>query len=73
DQVVRYRKATGGTVTVRCRGKAIRRDGQPVRMLGAHTLVDDTDEQRTSRLLADTVNFSGDAIILWSNTEGVSR
>lgn len=37
DQVVRYRHKDGSTVWVRCRGLIIRRDGKPVRMLGAHT------------------------------------
>ncbi len=38
DQVVRYRHNNGSTVWIRCRGIAIRdENGQPVRMLGAHT------------------------------------
>ena len=38
DQVVRYRHRDGSTITVRCRGLAIRdAKGKPIRMLGAHT------------------------------------
>jgi len=38
DQTVRYRHRDGSTVTVRCRGIALRdEDGRPTRMLGAHT------------------------------------
>lgn len=38
DQVVRYKHKDGSTVWIRCRGLAIRNtDGEPVRMLGAHT------------------------------------
>ncbi len=44
DQIVRYRHKTGTTVWVRCRGLIIRDDqGQPWRMLGAHT---DVSEQK---------------------------
>ncbi|MDC0663654.1 sensor histidine kinase [Marinobacter sp. SS21] len=40
DQIVRYRHKDGSTVWVRCRGLAIRdNQGQPVRMLGAHSNV----------------------------------
>lgn len=49
DQEVRYRHKDGSTVWVRCRGLAIRNDqGQPVRMLGAHTDITDlkNKEQR---------------------------
>jgi len=38
DQLVRYTHADGSTVWVRCRGIAIRdKDGNAIRMLGAHT------------------------------------
>ena len=37
DHVVRYLHRDGSTVWVRCRGMAIRDDGRPVRLLGAHT------------------------------------
>lgn len=38
DQIVRYRHKTGKTIWVRCRGQIIRDDnGEPARMLGAHT------------------------------------
>lgn len=36
DQVVRYRHQDGSTVWIRCYGKAIRKEGKAVRMLGAH-------------------------------------
>lgn len=37
DQIVRYRHAEGHTITVRCRGLAVRdENGTPIRMLGAH-------------------------------------
>lgn len=51
DQVVRYRHRDGSTVWVRCRGLAIRgEDGQPRRLLGAHT--DVTVMKRTELELA---------------------
>jgi PAS domain S-box-containing protein len=38
DEVIRYRHKKGYTVWIRCKGMAIRNEnGQPVRMLGAHT------------------------------------
>jgi len=52
DQMVRYRHKQGHTVTVRCRGIAIRdADGTPKRLLGAHT--DLTDLKRTESMLRD--------------------
>ena len=37
EQIVRFKHIDGSTVTVRCRGKAIRdKDGNAIRMLGAH-------------------------------------
>ena len=53
DQTVRYRHKHGHTVTIRCRGLAIRdADGKPLRMLGAHN--DLTRERRVERLLRET-------------------
>ena len=53
DQIVRYRHKQGHTVTVRCRGLAIRdADGNPIRMLGAHN--DLTNERRVEQLLSET-------------------
>lgn len=53
DQIVRYRHKDGRTVTVRCRGIAIRDDnGTPIRLLGAHT--DLTDLKRTEEALMNT-------------------
>ncbi|TMP26018.1 hypothetical protein CWB99_19875 [Pseudoalteromonas rubra] len=38
DQIVRYQHANGSTVWIRCRGMILRNaQGEPVRMLGAHT------------------------------------
>jgi PAS domain S-box-containing protein len=38
DQIVRYRHRNGSTVWVRCRGLILRnKDGEPVRMIGAHS------------------------------------
>ncbi|MCG7536559.1 PAS domain-containing hybrid sensor histidine kinase/response regulator [Pseudoalteromonas sp. OOF1S-7] len=38
DQIVRYQHADGSTVWIRCRGMILRNaQGQPIRMLGAHT------------------------------------
>ena len=53
DQVVRYRHAAGHTVTIRCRGIAIRdEEGRPRRLLGAHN--DLTRERRVENLLHET-------------------
>ena len=55
DQVVRYTHKSGSTVWVRCRGLAIRdADGNPIRMLGAHTDVTPlkrVEEQLTQQTL----------------------
>lgn len=73
DQFVRYHTADGGTVTVRCRGLAIRKDGVPTRMLGAHTVVHDTRRHEVDRQLSELLELSGDAILAWSPTSGVKR
>jgi len=50
DQVVRYTHKNGSTVWIRCRGLAIRdKNGNPVRMLGAHQ--DISDAKRTEQAL----------------------
>ena len=52
DQVVRYSHKNGSTVWVRCRGLAIRdENGNPVRMLGAHTNL--TLQKETERALIE--------------------
>ncbi|KAA0873585.1 sensor histidine kinase [Nitrincola tapanii] len=61
DQIVRYRHKQGGTVWVRCRGKAIRcPEGRPIRMLGAHTDVTELKEaeQALQRSHADLEHFA---------------
>ena len=73
DQLVRYRTAEGGTVTVRCRGKAIREGGTPKRMLGAHTVVHDTRQHEMTRQLSEMLELSGDAILAWSADRGIQR
>ncbi|MEM7546402.1 MAG: HWE histidine kinase domain-containing protein [Pseudomonadota bacterium] len=73
DQIVRYRTGYGGTVTIRCRGLAIRRDGVPVRMLGAHTVIHDSRKAEMERRLSDLIYLSGDAIMAWSLTGGIKR
>ena len=73
DQLVRYQTAEGGTVTVRCRGKAIRKDGVPKRMLGAHTVVHDTRQHEVTRQLSELLELSNDAILAWSASGGVRR
>ena len=53
DQVVRYRHRDGSTVWIRCRGLIIRdAQGQPVRMLGAHT--DITPQMRAQEALRES-------------------
>lgn len=45
DQIVRYKHKDGSTVWIRCRGLAIRdENGNPIRMLGAHTDITDLKE-----------------------------
>ena len=47
DQIVRYRHRLGHTIWVRCRGLAFRDEqGNPTRMLGAHTDVTDLMRQK---------------------------
>ena len=73
DQIVRYHTADGGTVTLRCRGMAIRENGAPRRMMGAHTLLHDTRTQEIDRKLTELLELSGDAIIAWTRRQGVVR
>ncbi|GFE63729.1 PAS domain-containing protein [Litoreibacter roseus] len=73
DQLVRYKTSDGGTVTIRCRGKAMRENGVPKRMLGAHTIVHDTRSHALDRQLSQLVDMSGDAILAWSLQKGVVR
>lgn len=48
-QVVRYHHRDGSTVWVRCRGIAIRENGKPIRLLGAH--IDLTELKETQEKL----------------------
>lgn len=73
DQIVRYKTADGGTVTVRCRGLAIFDEGVPRRMLGAHTVIDDTRQSEIERQLSSMLETSDDAIIAWSVRNGILR
>ena len=73
DQLVRYRTADGGTVVVRCQGTAIRKDGVPTRMMGIHTIVHDSRRQDLDRQMSQLVEMSGDAILVWSEEQGVLR
>ena len=61
DQIVRYRhQKTGKTITVRCRGIAIRNEaGEPVRMLGAHSDLTDLVEKQEelARVLSSRDQF----------------
>lgn len=61
DQNVRYQHKDGHTVWVRCRGIAIRnKDGVPIRMLGAHTVITELkkieEEMRSSLLVSEDQN-----------------
>lgn len=62
DQIVRYRHKAGHTVTIRCRGIAIRDEaGQAIRMLGAHndiTDLIDAKEAERARERAEAANLS---------------
>jgi len=50
DEVIRYKHKNGQTVWIRCKGMAIRdENGNPVRMLGAHT--DISDQVRKKKFL----------------------
>lgn len=54
DQIIRYRHRDGSTVTVRCRGKALRDEtGKPIRMLGTHT---DVSELKDAEAALQTTN-----------------
>lgn len=54
DQIVRYRHADGGVVTLRCRGLAIRdENGAPVWMLGAHNDLTDLVREQKRAMAAD--------------------
>jgi PAS domain S-box-containing protein len=66
DQIVRYTHKDGHTIWVRCRGTAIRDDdGNPIRMLGAHTDVTELKQAQEKTLslsleLSDLKNFLQD-------------
>lgn len=71
DQVVRYHRKDGSPVTIRCRAKAILKDGKPVRMLGAHTVVSDTKQTMVENRLSRMMDLSHDAIISWTEETGI--
>jgi PAS domain S-box-containing protein len=73
DQLVRYKTSDGGTVTVRCRGLAVRENGVPKRMLGSHTIIHDTRENDIDRQLSRMLELSSDAILAYSETDGLRR
>ncbi len=73
DQLVRYKTSDGGTVTVRCRGLAVRENGVPKRMLGSHTIIHDTREIEIDRQLSQMLELSSDAILAYSETDGLLR
>ncbi len=73
DQLVRYKTSDGGTVTVRCRGVAVRKDGVPKRMLGSHTIIHDTRAMEIDRQLSQMLELSSDAILAYSEDGGVLR
>ena len=69
DQIVRYKRADGGTAWVRCRGIAIRdADGKPTRLLGAHNdmtelKLEERAAKNTSDLLTRIMDTTQSAII----------
>jgi PAS domain S-box-containing protein len=73
DQMVRYQTADGGTIMVRCQGTAIREDGVPTRMLGVHTIVQDSRNNEMDRQMSQLVEMSADAIVVWSSKAGIVR
>ncbi len=73
DQLVRYKTADGGTVTVRCRGLAVRENGVPIRMLGTHTIIHDTRAIEIDRQISRMLELSSDAILAYSDSGGVIR
>ncbi len=61
DQVVRYQHKNGSTVWVRCRGMAIRDEkGKPIRMLGAH--IDVTETQSLLERYRTVMDSSSDGL-----------
>ncbi|CQR47312.1 Cyclic di-GMP phosphodiesterase Gmr [Paraliobacillus sp. PM-2] len=70
DQIVRYKHKNNSTVWIRCRGMAIRdENGQPIRMLGAHTDITDLKkaEKEITRLSEEyekVFNGTQDAMFL---------
>jgi len=62
DQIVRYRHREGHTVTIRCRGIAIRDEaGRAIRMLGAHNDISELVEAENAgreKNLAEAANLS---------------
>ncbi|MEM0909129.1 MAG: HWE histidine kinase domain-containing protein [Pseudomonadota bacterium] len=73
DQIVRYVGGHGGTVTVRCRGMAVRREGVPVRLFGTHTVVSDSRSDDLTSKLNELLEFSSDAVIAWTTDGGIKR
>ena len=73
DQIVRYVSADGGTVTVRCRGIAIRVNGVPKRMLGAHTVISNTSQRELTEKLNELLELSDDAVLAWTTDAGIKR
>ncbi len=73
DQIVRYKTADGGTVTVRCRGKAVRRDGKPIRLLGTHTVIGDTRQDSIEEALHTLFDTVPSAVIGWDDKNNIVK
>lgn len=77
DQVVRYKRADGGTSWVRCRGVAVRDgEGRAIRLLGAHNDITELMEKgresdATAKLLSKIMDTAQSGIIGLSHDKTV--
>jgi len=73
DQFIRFRTASGDTLTMRSRGVAIRENGLPTRMLGVNMVIGESDAVGISPLANEVFESLDDAVILWSDRRGIQR
>lgn len=73
DEIVRFLSASGSTLTVRSRGKALWRNGAPVRMVGTYAILSDAAEVDLTSSINACLETGEDAMIVWGTRSGIRR
>lgn len=70
EQILRYQHAEGHQVSIFCKGKAIFKEGKPVRMMGFH--LDITEEVGRSHDLQQVLDLNRDLLLITNNNADIS-